>query len=533
MRLQPVPSRHAPSGMVCAIDHLAAGAGVELLRRGGSAADAAVGTSAVLAVTSQHLCGLGGDLWAVVHPGGNGEPLALNASGRAGSGADPERLRARGLVKMPAFGDPAAVTAPGCVDGWLALHSRFGRLPLGEVLAPARHYAADGFPASPGLVASFPSVASLADAEDYRVAGGLFPGAVVRRPGVARVLGDIVGAGRDGFYAGEFADGFLAVTAGEHTGADLQRVHAEWVEPVSVDAFGHRLWSAPPNSQGYLTLASAWISDGLDAPDPDDAAWAHLLIEAARQAGHDRPEALFEGADGRALLDPSRLAARRAAIDPARAGRLGSPCAAGDTIGLCAVDGDRQGVSLVQSNASGWGSGLVTPGTRVFLHNRGRGFSLQAGHPAEYGPGRRPPHTLCPTLVTGDVGQLRAVLATMGGDSQPQILLQLLDRLLRRGEDPGEAVAAGRWSLGAPLLPDGRPSGDGFETWNEGGRVTVRVEGHAAPGWAHELGRFGHQVVGDDAWSSSFGHAQVIDVGGSALVGGSDPRASAGAVAGW
>lgn len=533
-RLQPVPARHAPAGMVCAIDHLAASAGVDMLRRGGSAADAAVATSAVLAVTSQHLCGLGGDLWAVVHTGSGREVVALNASGRAGSGADAERLRAEGHGRIPPFGHPSAVTVPGCADGWLALHGRFGRLPLADVLAPARSYALDGFPASPGLVAAFPRVAELPEAEDYRAAGGLSPGALVRRPGVGRALDAIATGDRAAFYRGEFGDGFLAVTAGEHTAADLDRVQADWVDPVAADAWGHRIWTAPPNSQGYLTVAAAWIADGLALPDPDDPAWAHLLVEAARQAAHDRLAVLHEGAAGADLVDAARLAARRAAIDPGRASELGVPVDAGDTIGLCAVDADRMGVSLIQSNASGWGSGLIAPGSRIFLHNRGRGFSLEPGHLAEYGPGRRPPHTLCPTLVTRPDGSLRTVAATMGGDAQPQILLQLLARVLQAGEDPGDAVAAGRFALAALPGPDGEP-GDGFETWRAGGRVAVEVEGQAPAGWAQGLRDRGHTVSVTGEWDSSFGHAHLVDVDDRAgvLRGGSDPRAAAGGVCGW
>lgn len=525
--LQPVPARYATRGMVCAVDHLGAGAGVEILRRGGTAADAAVATSAVLAVTTQHMCGLGGDLWAVVHPGPGRDVVALNASGRVGSGADADRLRAEGHREIPAFGHPAAVTVPGCADGWLALHARFGRLPIGEVLAAARSYAIEGFPASPGLVAAFGRVAHLTEAEDFRVEGGLCPGAVVRRAGVARALDAIATGERSAFYRGEFGEGFLAVTAGLHTPGDLDRPQADWVAPVGADAWGHRIWTAPPNSQGYLTAAAAWIAGGLDLPDPGDPRWAHLLIEAARQAAHDRLLVLHEGADPAELLDGDRLRSRRDAIDEEKASLLGAPARSGDTIALCAVDADRMGVSLVQSNASGWGSGIVVPGSRIFLHNRGQGFSLEPGHPAEYGPGRRPPHTLCPTLVTRPDGALRAVLGTMGGDAQPQILLQLLARLLLADEDPGSAVAAGRFALGAP-----GPS-DGFDTWRAAGRVRVYLEGHAPPGWAAGLRRRGHDVAVDPAWDDSFGHAHVIDAGGAALAGGSDPRATSGAVEGW
>ncbi len=520
--------------MVAAVDHLAAGAGVDALRRGGSAVDAAIATSAVLAVTSQHRCGMGGDLWAVVHPGGAERPVALNASGRAGSGADPDRLRRRGHLAMPSFDDPASVPVPGCVDGWLALHDRFGRLPIGSLFEAARRYASDGFPASPGLAVAVPRIIDRPDAGDYRVPGGVASGTIIRRAGVARAFDAIVEGGRDAFYLGEFGDGLRALGGGEYTTADLARSQADWVPAIDAEAWGQRLWTAPPNSQGYLTLAGAWIADGLDLPtDPNDPSWAHLLIEAARQAGYDRVTSLHEDADGRSLLDPARLEGRRRAIDPNRAAPLGVPAGAGDTIALCAVDADRQGISLVQSNAMGWGSGLIVPGLRIFLHNRGRGFSLSAGHPAEYGPGRRPPHTLSPTLVTAPEGQLRAVLGTMGGDSQPQILVQLLARLLHSGEEPGEVAAAGRFSLSAPVGPDGIPTSDGFNTWESMGQVGVRIEGQAPPAWSDGLVTRGHAVERDPAFSNGFGHAHLIEVGAGILTGGTDPRPLAGAVEGW
>lgn len=521
----PAPVHVAGNGMVCAIDHLAAGAGVEILRRGGSAVDAAVSASAVLAVTSQHRCGMGGDLWAVVHPGRGAPPVALNASGRAGSGADPAALRARGLTEMP-DGEVAVVTVPGCVDGWLALHERFGRLALAEVLEAARRYAEDGFPASPELAGAVETVAHLADAADYCVPGGVATGTMIRRPGVARAIAAVATGGRSAFYGGEFGEQLLRLGGGEFSPADLARSQAEWVDAISIEAWGYRLWTAPPNSQGYLTLSAAWIADTFDLRDPDDRGWAHLLVEAARQAGYDRPDILNEDADGAALLDLARLAPRRAAIQAAAASQLPAPVAHGDTIAVCAVDSERQGVSLLQSNASGWGSGLVVPGVRIFLHNRGRGFSLRAGDPAEYRPGRRPPHTLSPTVVTGPAGELRTVLGTMGADAQPQVLLQLLARLLRAGQSPGEAVRAGRFVLAAPS------DADAFSTWRDPGAVMVRLEGHAPTAW-DGLTALGHTVTRDDAYSGQFGHAQLIDVRGDVLWGATDPRPRTGAAAGW
>lgn len=530
--LAPVPVRHAANGMVCAIDHLAAGAGVALLRRGGTAADAAVAASAVLAVTSQHMCGMGGDLWAIVQPAPGARPVVLNASGRAGTGADPGRLRARGLSEIP-LGEPAAVPMPGCVDGWLALHARCGRLPLGEVLEPARRYASEGFPAAPDLAAGAAWAASLPGGGDYAVPGGLAAGGIVRRPGLARALAAIAEHGRDGFYGGEFGAGLIALGRGEYAEADLARVTADWVEPVSLDAFGARLWSAPPNSQGYLALAGAWIADGLALPDPAEPAWAHALIEASRQAGRDRLDVLHEHADGERLLARERLEPRRAAIDPTAASRLPLPGARGDTIGLCAVDSERRAVSLLQSNASGWGSGLVEPATRIFLHSRGRAFNLVPGHPAEYGPGRRPPHTLSPLLVTTGGGELRAVLATMGGDTQPQILLQLAARLLAGGERCEDAVAAGRFALAAPLGAEGGGGADMFATWRHRGEVSVLLEGHVPPGWCSGLRALGHSVVERPGFDATFGHAHVIEVQGEVLGGASDPRPRTGDAAGW
>jgi gamma-glutamyltranspeptidase/glutathione hydrolase len=511
--------------MVCAVDHLAAQAGVAMLRAGGTAADAAVATSAVLAVTAPHLCGMGGDLWAVVTPA-DGPPVALDASGRAGSGADADRLRAEGHRSMPLFDDVRSVTVPGCVDGWLALHERFGTLALADVLEPARVYAAEGFPASPTLASSIPRVAHLPEAADLTAGGAATAGTTLRRPGVARALADIVARGRDGFYGGEFGEGLRALGAGEFTARDLAEPLARWVDALRLSAFGHDLWTAPPSSQGYLTLASAFIASGLDLPrDPRDASWAHLLIEASRQAAHDRLAVLHEGADAGALLDPTTLAARRGRIDPQRAATLGDGYGAGDTIALCAVDRRRMGVSLIQSNASGFGSHLIVPGVRIFLHNRGLGFSLEPGHPARYAPGARPPHTLSPLAVTGPDGALRAVAGTMGGDAQPQILLQLLARWLVAGEAAGDAVAAGRWALTGGAT--------GFDTWaRHGDDLTVEVEGHAPGAWVEGLRERGHRVERTEAFSSAFGHAQLITVEADHLAGGTDPRPRFGAAAG-
>ncbi|MGI8794101.1 MAG: gamma-glutamyltransferase family protein [Acidimicrobiales bacterium] len=520
----PFATTRAAQGMVCSVDHLASSAGVAMLRAGGSAVDAAVAASAVLAVTTQHMCGMGGDLFALVHEPGVDAPHALNASGRAGSGADASALRDAGATSMPFRESIHSVPVPGCVDGWVTLHDRFGRLPLDSVLAPAIALAIDGFPASDLLAWSVRQVIDLPDAADYRASGPIRPGTVIRRPGVAASLQSVVEGGRDHFYLGEFGQGLLALGDGEYVEEDLRQKQANWVEPLHVDALGRRLWTVPPNSQGYLTLASAWIAEGLALPDEADDLWTHLLIEASRQAGKDRVTQLHEHADGQALLDPSRLGARRDAIDPERAAAMDDNYRGGGTIYLCAVDDQRMGVSLIQSNAAGFGSHLIEPSTRIFLQNRGHGFSLEPGHPAEYGPGRRPPHTLSPALVTED-GRLDLVLGTMGGDSQPQVLLQLLARILGHGEQVGDAVAAGRWVLASAL-----EGASGFDTWNELGRVTVQLESSVEAGWRDGLVARGHSV----GRGRNFGHAHAIRVDpGGALAGAADPRALTGAAAGW
>ncbi|WP_232327614.1 gamma-glutamyltransferase family protein [Herbidospora yilanensis] len=494
--------------MVCTIDHLASAAGLVVLEKGGSAADAAVAANAVLAVTAPHMCGLGGDLFALVHDGSGVH--ALNASGRAGSGADPARLRAEGHDRMPHLYDIRSVPVPGCVDGWLALHGRFGRLPLAEVLAPAIRLAAGGFPASPLLAPGAAFIGTLQS--DYAHVQNV--GDPIRRPGAARVLEAVAETGRAGFYQGEFGQGLLKLGGGEYTEDDLARDQADWVTPLSASVFGHGVHTIPPNSQGYLLLLALKILEGLDVPgDPADPAWAHLLIDAAVAAGHDRLDVLYENAT--APLDTAE--ARRALVG---APGLTAPAKKGDTTYLCAVDSDGMGVSLIQSNAAGFGSLLFEPSTGINLHNRGIGFSLAEGHPAEYGPGRRPPHTLAPALITRPDGSLRTVVGTMGGDAQPQILLQLVTRLLVHDQAPGEIIAAPRWALGSET---------GFDTWR-GGEHLVEVE-DGAP-WEAGLAERGHRTVREN-YGDGFGHAHLIDVLPSGvLAGAADPRAKIGAALG-
>ena len=337
------PTRRAARGMVCTVDHIASGAGVQMLAKGGSAADAAVAASAVLAVTTQHMCGMGGDLWALVHDG-NGAPTALNSSGRAGSGSDAGQLRSEGHSTMPFRGDMRSVPVPGCVDGWTSLHDRYGRLPLAEVLEPAAQIAETGFAPTDHLESAIPRVLDVDGAADYvrySREGGL-----LTRPGLAEALRAIGEGGRNAWYQGRFGEELIEKGGGLFSESDLARSCADWVNPIRVDRWGHTLWTVPPNSQGYLTLLAADIGAELlaDDVDPDDPRWAHLLIEASKQAAVDRSAVLHESTSIEKVFAPAEVQRRRSAIDPKRASRLTPPGAGGGTIYLCAVDDNRMGV---------------------------------------------------------------------------------------------------------------------------------------------------------------------------------------------
>ena len=516
----PVPAATGSAGMVCSIDRRASEAGIRMLAGGGNAVDAAVATAAVLAVVAPNTCGMGGDMFALVGTG-KGTPLCLNASGRAPSGASAEQLRSEGHEAMPRLHHPAAVTVPGCVDGWLALHARLGTVNLPEVLSAAHAYAADGFAASADLSEAAGDVATSAGNTD--IPGDLRAGNTVRRPGSARALEAVATGGRDAFYGGEFGGGLLGLADGLFSPEDLATPMADWVEPATVEAWGHRLWTVPPNSQGYLILAAAALADGLDLPaDPDDGDWAHWLIDAARAVGSFRPAELSDAANVAELLDPARIEGLRRRV---LAGDTPvTPLAGdGDTTYLCAADA-RLTVSLIQSNAMGFGSRLVCGTTGIFLHNRGLGFSLDPAHPACYAPGRRPPHTLSPALVSTLDGRNRATLGTMGGDAQPQVVLQMLARLLHCGQSPAEILGAARWVLLGP---------DAFATWTGGWQPPVALEPHAPAAWTDGLAARGHAVVGLDQNPKLSGHAHLIDVGGDGTLSGvAEPRVTLAAAIG-
>ncbi len=441
---------------------------------------------------------------------------------------------------MPLRGDLRSVPVPGAVDGWLALHGRYGRLPWATVLEPAAVVAEEGFAASTILAFASHLVAHIPGAAQLCPGGPLRPHQRVRLPGIARTFRELASRGRDGFYGGEFGRALLELGGGEYVADDLVQPLAQWSEPLMMGAFGHDLWTVPPPSQGYVTLAAAWIAERVGLPtDCADALWPHLMAEAGRAAAFDRPEVLYDGADGSGLLSPERLDNRASSIDRERATDAGgeatpawpgtSLSSDGDTTHLCVVDGDGFGISLTQSNAFDFGAHIVAGDTGVFLHNRGVGFTLEPGHPAAYGAGRRPSHTLSPALVTRSDGSLAVVIGTMGGDVQPQILAQLLARLLHSGEDPATAIAAAR------VVPEaaGAPP---FRLWQAPSR-SLLMEFNAPEQWHNGLESRGHRVRVVGALNPvDVGCSQIISVERAGddltLTGASDPRSPEGAALG-
>jgi gamma-glutamyltranspeptidase/glutathione hydrolase len=299
------------------------------------------------------------------------------------------------------------------------------------------------------------------------------------------------------------------------TRADLERRQADWIDPIGIEVFGLHGWTIPPNSQGYLTLAAAWIFERLVPPEERSAAALHATIEAYRAVAWERDDLVTDPETtplpAELLLDPSRLDGRVGAIDMRAAGTWPRPAPApGGTAFMCTLDAAGLGVSFIQSNFHGIGSGRSAGATGVFLHNRGAGFCLQPGHPNELMPGRRPLHTLSPTLWTHG-GGLRALLGTRGGQYQPQLLLQVAANLWWHRLDPADAVAAWRW------ICDG---------WGPDDPSRVQVEGRITDGIRNGLGARGHELHTSDDWEPGWGPVSLISVTDAGNRGVADPRVS-------
>jgi gamma-glutamyltranspeptidase/glutathione hydrolase len=485
---------------------------------GGNAVDAAIAATAAQGVVAPETCGVGGDLFALVHRPGWEQPRALNASGRAGSNADAEILRSAGHTEI-ARDHPLTVTVPGCVDGWSALSTELGNLDLAACLAPAIELAEEGFEVSTEQGQAFRQTAALyhdhpAVREFYPDGEPVAVGARVRRSTLAATLRAVAENGRDAFYRGLPAEDIAAELGGTITSDDLAESHADWVTPISCWVAGLMAWTIPPNSQGFLGPATLAVFEMVDPPtDPDDPDWWHLLIEAFRSVAWERDDLVADPdhaplpAD--LLLDPARLRRAAATIDRKRTGlwpkKMGRESG---TAYLGVVDGQGMAVSIIQSNYFGTGSAFGAPRSGFLLHNRGAGFTLTPGHPNELRPHKRPLHTLSPTIWTaGD--QPRWVIGTRGGSVQPQLVAQVAARAVIAGQDLETTQAAPRWTI-SDSGPFSKP--------------LSAVEPGVARQTLDELRRRGHQIEELEGRQSGWGPVSMIEVDGEMRSAAADPR---------
>ncbi|MBK7403628.1 MAG: gamma-glutamyltransferase family protein [Phycisphaerales bacterium] len=498
---------------------MAAQAGLEMLRRGGNAVDAAVATAMTLTVVEPTSNGIGADNFALVWTGGGLH--GLNASGRAPKGLRRERYE--GMTSIPYYGWDG-VTTPGAVSGWIALSKQFGRLPLETVAEPAIRYARDGAIVPPEVGHYWNSGARAYSREKFPAWHATFTrngkppavGQLMKLPDHAATLEKIAATAGAAFYQGELAQQIeaAAVTGGgDLRAADLAAHTADWVRPISLDYRGWRLHEIPPNGQGLTALIALGILRQFDLPslDPDGAESLHLSIEAMKLAFADAHRYIADPAfmDMRidALLDEGYLAERAGLIDRDKAQDFGHGTPKlGGTVLLTAADAEGNMVSMIQSCYTGFGSGIVVPGTGIALQNRGCCFSLEPGHPNEVGPGKRPYHTIIPAFVTrtGADGNDEPVMAfgVMGGFMQPQGHAQVLTRMADHDMNPQSALDAPRWQVAEGLKLTVEPGFDAavYDTLRGLGHdLTVPERRNASQGRGQVICRLEHgYVAGSD-----------------------------------
>ena len=522
----------APRGMVATSQPLAAQAGIDILKAGGNAIDAAVAVNAALGVVEPMSCGIGGDLFAIVWERESGRLAGLNASGRAPYAATIDYYRGRGHDYIPDTG-PLNWSVPGCVDGWARLLERFGTMSLGQVLEPAIFYAEKGFPVSDIIArdwaGSTPLLSPWPESVRVYLPGGQAPGpgAVFRNADLARSYRLVAEGGRDAFYHGEIAEAIVACSraVGGLFGPEDFRDHAStWDDPVCVDYRGHTVWELPPSGQGIAALQMLNILEGFDLAETGclSAETLHLQIEAKKLAYADRAEyyadPAFADVPVEALLSRAYADRQRARIDPRRAAvdvPAGDPILRhGDTAYMTVVDEDRNAVSFIQSIFRGFGSGIVPERTGFPIQNRGQLFSLDPAHRNALVPHKRPFHTIIPAMVTRD-GNPWLTFGLMGGAMQPQGHVQVLSHMIDFGMDVQEAGDAPRFQHFGSAEPTGAPMEAG------GGRVDVE-DGISEKAF-RRLEEMGHRISRS---SHGYGGYQAIriDADTGMLHGASEPR---------
>ncbi|WP_435095632.1 gamma-glutamyltransferase [Halorubrum sp. N11] len=536
------PPTRAQHGLVTSPHYLASSTGIDILRDGGSAVDAAIAANATLCVVYPHMAGLGGDgFWLIAD--GDDAVEGINASGPAGQQATRDYYEELGYDEIPDRGSASALTVPGAVDGWRLAHEKHGKLPWDRLFEDAVTHAREGF----AMTDDFTRWIAL-DTDvlgEQSTAANTFltqgtapePGEVLRQPDLADSLETIAESGpREGFYEGSVAEGFCEGLGEESplSTADFDAYTAERVDPLSVDYRDVTAYSFPPNTQGIAALQILGLLDGFDVDSWGDgtADYYHHMAEAVKVAFADRdawvtdPDTVDLPAE--ALLSASYLDERRgliesdsalpAAVEPGMAPDGVTPQPqdpGGDTCYLSVVDDDGLAVSMIQSIYYDFGSGMIAGDTGIVPQNRGSFFSLDADHINSLEPGKRTFHTLIPSLLTRD-GEPWLVYGTMGGEGQPQTQAALVSRIVDFGYDVQEAIEAPRWLFG--------------RTWGTESR-SLSLEGGIPDGVITELQRRGQPVTMARRFDDTMGHAAAIRIHeDGTLEGGADPRGDGAAI---
>lgn len=518
---------YAKKGMVATGQPMAAQAGLEILKLGGNAVDAAIATAACLTVVEPTSNGIGSDSFALVWF--KNELFGMNSSGKSPKSISIESLKERGITEIPKHGW-VPVTVPGAPGGWAALSKKFGKLPLTEVLKPAIRYAEEGFAVTPTLGKSWANAykvykTQLKDEQFDSWFRTFAPKGRAPRIGElwsskdhGRTLRLIAETNADAFYKGELAekiDEFSKKYNGYLRKEDLQEFETEWVKPISINYRGYNVWEIPPNGHGIVALMALNILKGFEFTSRDCVDTLHKQIEAIKLAFADGQKYVADSTSMSVkveqMLSEEYAAKRRALIgEEALIPTPGDPTTGG-TVYLATADEEGNMVSMIQSNYMGFGSGLVVPGTGIALHNRGHNFTLEEGHDNILAPGKKPYHTIIPGFLTKDKKPI-GPFGVMGGFMQPQGHLMVVMNTIDFHMNPQDTLDAYRWQ------------------W-VGGK-TIHVEPNFPNSLALQLAAKGHNIV-PQLDTASMGRGEIIwrdEVG--VLCGGTEPRTD-GAIAAW
>ncbi len=491
----------AQNGMAATSHPLATQVAIDILKKGGSAIDAAIAANACLGLMEPVSNGIGGDLFAIVWDAKTKKLHGLNASGRSPKSLTLDYFLENGYESIPYYG-PLPVSVPGCVDGWFELHKKFGKLSMEEILQPTIDYARNGFPMAEliafYLEGSAPRYEKYPGFKEVFMPDGRTPkkGEIFKNPFLANTLETIAIEGRDAFYKGEIArtiDKYMKEQGGFLSYEDLAAHESEWVEPVSTEYRGYDVWELPPNGQGIAVLQMLNILESYDIKSMGFGSeeYLHLLIEAKKLAFEDRAKFYsdpdFNDIPVEKLISKAYASERRQLINPDRAARSypAGNLKHGDTIYLTVADKDGNMVSLIQSNYLGIGSGMTPTGLGFVLQDRGNLFSLDKDHMNVYEPGKRPFHTIIPAFVTKD-GKPFFSFGVMGGAMQPQGHVQVLVNIIDFGMNIQEAGDAPRINHAGSSQPTGGIMTDGG---------TVQMESGFDYEVIRELEKKGHNVV--------------------------------------